>query len=107
MYNKTMSDLVYVQVFLEEGRVNAWSSGRGRLEPKKGSWPDMFTWVRAREPEAKVMIHIIGDEDGVDDDMRMSLMDRARDVGFSTVRFETGEPLDPDDAYQLMLLPFT
>ncbi|MDH5477527.1 MAG: hypothetical protein OEY50_04295 [Nitrospinota bacterium] len=102
-----MGDLVYVQVHLEDGIVKAWSLGRGRLEPRPGPWTDLFKWVRAREPEAKLMIHVIGDEDDLDDNMRLSLMDKARDVGFSVVRFESGEPLDPEDAFGVMLLPFT
>ena len=67
----------------------------------------MFRWIRAREPEAKVMVHFIGDDEAVDDNARMNLMDQARDSGFSVVRFESGEPLDPEEAFQLMLIPFT
>ena len=108
MYNAQMAELVYAQIFLTDGRVTAWSSSRGRLEPRPGPWEDLFKWVRAREPEAKLMLHIIGDEDGLDDNRRINLMDKARDVGFSVVRFESGEPLlDPEEAFQLMLIPFT
>jgi hypothetical protein len=102
-----MADLVYVQVLLGDGKVNAWSSGRGRLEPRTGLWTEMFRWIRAREPEAKVMVHFIGDDASVDDGIRMTLLDKARDSGFSVVRFENGEPLDPEEAFQLMLIPFT
>ena len=107
MYNNHMVDLMYVQVYLEEGKVNAWSSGSGRLDPHPGPWTEMFRWIRARQSGAKVMIHMIGDDDSVDDNMRMTLMDKAREVGFSVVRFESGEPLEPEDAFGLMLLPFT
>jgi len=102
-----MSDLVYVQVYLGEGKVSAWSSGRGRLEARPGPWEDMFHWVRTREQEAKLMIHFIGDDASVDDNLRLNMMDKARDVGFSVVRIETGAPLHPEEAFQLMLIPFT
>jgi len=107
MYNICIVELVYVQIHLDDGKVNAWSSGRGRLDPSPGPWTDLFRWVGARETSAKVMIHIIGDDDGVDDNMRIWLMDKARETGFSVVRFEWGEPLEPEDAFGLMVLPFT
>jgi len=102
-----MPELVYVQVFLADGRVAAWSSSRGRLKKVEGPLPDLFRSLRPVDPSAKVMIHLIGDDGAVTDGARVALMDDSKRAGFTVTRFESGPPIDPEDAFGLMLLPFT
>ncbi len=53
------------------------------------------------------MIHLIGDDGAVTDGARVALMDDSKRAGFTVTRFESGPPIDPEDAFGLMLLPFT
>jgi len=102
-----MPELVYVQVFLADGRVAAWSSSRGRLDRVEGPLVSLFRSLRPADPSAKVMIHLIGDDELVTDDERVTLMADSKRAGFTVTRFESGPPIDPEDAFGLMLLPFT
>ncbi len=106
-YNAVMPELVYVQVFLADGKVSAWSSSRGRLERINGPISDLFQSLRPADLSAKVMIHFIGDDNLVTDDERETLMEASRRAGFTVTRIEIGEPMDPEEAFQLMLMPFT
>jgi hypothetical protein len=101
-----MPELVYIQVFLADGAVRAWSSSRGKLEAA-GPLPEIFRSVRSAESPARALIHLIGDDSFITDEERMNLMDAGRRAGFSHIRFETGEPMTPDDAFGWMTLPFT
>jgi len=102
-------ELLYVQVFLSDGAVSVWSSLRGRLDIGGAAWRDVFksTAVWAQEPQSRAMIHLVGDDEAVSDDERAALMESARRAGYGAVRIETGEPLDPEEAFQLLALPFT
>lgn len=102
-----MSELVYVQIILADGRVTAWSSSLGRLDKVSGPLIDLFRSLRPAGSSSKVMIHLIGDDDMVTDDERIILMDDSKRAGFKVTRFEFGPPMEPEEAYQLMKLPFT
>ena len=102
-----MAELVYVQVILADGRVAAWSSSRGRLDKVSGPLIDLFRYLSPSDPSAKVMIHIIGDDETVTDDERITLMGDSKRAGFKVTRFEFGPPMEPEEAFGLMTLPFT
>ena len=90
-----MPEMVYAQVFLADGKVNAWSSSRGRIENVTGPLGRLFGSLRPMEPSARVMIHLIGDDELVSDDERMELMEASRQAGFTVVRIERGAPMEP------------
>ncbi|MBI5814262.1 MAG: hypothetical protein HZB29_01475 [Nitrospinae bacterium] len=103
-------ELVYIQVFLEENRVLAWSSHRGPLNTGGAPWRHIFKapGIRPVEQPARVMIHLAGDFESVTSDERMMLLDTAQSAGYGVARIETGEPLlEPEEAYGLLLVPFT
>jgi len=106
-YNAGMPELVYARVYLADGRVDAWSSSRGLLENVRGPLERLFETLTAVDKPAKLMIHLIGVDELVTDDERMRALERAKRAGFTTTRFETGAPLEPDEAFQLLTLPFT
>ncbi len=102
-----MPELIYIEVYLEEKKLNAWSSLRGKIARAPQSMEKMFDSLSAVDAPGKVLIQLIGDEDKVTDDERIRIMDSARHNGFSVTRFETGEPIDPDVAFEKLSLPFT
>ncbi|MGK7346075.1 MAG: hypothetical protein ACNS63_09735 [Candidatus Nitrospinota bacterium M3_3B_026] len=102
-------ELLYVLVHLADGAAEAWSSSRGRIDTRGRPWRDVFDLepLAAREPQARAMIHLAGDSSAVGDEEREALMTAAREAGYGSVRIETGEPLSPEEAFQIMPLPFT
>lgn len=102
-----MLELVYVQIILADGRVDAWSSSRGKLNKASGPLADIFKSLSPSGPSSKVMIHLIGDDDKVTDDERLTLMDDSKRAGFKVTRFEFGPPMEPEQAFAIMTLPFT
>lgn len=102
-----MSELMYIQVYLADGKTGAWSSLRGRLEAGAGAWREVFGRIRPETPEAKVMIHFIGDDEAVTDEERLLLMEKSKRAGFNVTRIQTGAPLNPEEAFELLMLPFT
>ena len=102
-------ELVYVEVILAEGKTSAWSSSRGSLETGDRPWEEVFeaAAMRAVEPQARAMILLAGDDESVGDGARGRLMDSARRAGYGMVRIETGAPMNPEEAFELLLLPFT
>lgn len=102
-------ELLYVVVKLADGKASVWSSSRGRIDAGDAGWRDVFTKgaLAAGEPQAKAMIHLVGDDSAVSDEERSRMAESAKKAGYGTVRFETGAPMDPEEAFELMLLPFT
>ncbi len=102
-------ELVYIEILLGDGRVSAWSSFRGKLACGDRHWRDVFDSVKPSggSDPARVMIHFLGDDISVSDDERMRLMEMARGAGFGVVRVETGDRMEPEEAFELMTLPFT
>ncbi|MBF0170897.1 MAG: hypothetical protein HQK87_07405 [Nitrospinae bacterium] len=104
-------ELVYTLIDLADGSVRAWSSRTGeRIELGRVDWREVMAHpaMRAELRPAKVMIHFLGDAGAVPDWARMRLMEEAKASGYGLVRFEEGDPpLDPEEAYGLLLTPFT
>jgi hypothetical protein len=104
-------ELVYVQIFLADGGVRAWSYLKAEALPTgESDWRDLFTRpaMKSPTPRAKVMVHFIGDDATIPDWTRLKLIDEANAAGYGVVRFESGEPLlDPEEAFGLLLAPFT
>lgn len=102
-------ELVFAEIALAEGRARVWSSSRGELETNASSWKDLFSSEvnSAGDPSARVMILLVGQADLVSDYDRERLIDSARSAGFGVVRIETGEPMEPEIAFELLALPFT
>jgi len=102
-----MAELVYVKVFLETGDVRAWSSSRGRMDLGTATMENMFDKLVPQEAYAKVIIHLIGDDAQVGDLQRAGLIESSKRAGYCVTRFETGSELDPEEAFQLLMIPFT
>lgn len=104
-------ELAYVLIDLPTGGVRAWTSRTGEPVDLGGTdWKEVMAHpaMRAELRPAKVMIHFLGDADAVPDWTRMKLLEEAKGAGYGLVRFEVGEPvLDPNEAYGLLLTPFT
>lgn len=99
--------MIYAQMILDEGRARIWSSLRGRLDEYQGGLPGLFEGLHPVDPRARVMIHLVGDDESVTDEERASLMEAAKRAGFLVARIETGAPMDPEIAFGMMALPFT
>lgn len=104
-------ELFYAQIFLSEGSIRAYSSIRGELElDSDRGFLTLFEDPSSRAIKApgKAMIHLLGDHDKIKDQARLKMMDVAKRAGYSIIRFMEGEPvLEPQEAFNLMRIPFT
>ncbi|MBI4666730.1 MAG: hypothetical protein HY751_10020 [Nitrospinae bacterium] len=103
-------ELVYVQCSLDDGSVGAWSSTRGILNTEEVHWRAVFMVpdLAPVEAQARALIHFLGDVEAVPQDERLWILDSAKRAGYGIARIEDGEPaLDPEEAFALLLLPFT
>jgi hypothetical protein len=104
-------ELVYVQIFLNEGGARAWSSLRGELDVFGKGWDTVFTSsadIRPVEREAKVMIHLLGNFELMVEMERQLLLGHAAKAGYGVARIIEDDPLlEPEEAYGLLLAPFT
>lgn len=103
-------EMLYVQIFLNEGGARAWSSLRGELDVSGFGWQTVFSapGVQPVEREAKVMIHLLGDYDLFDEEKRGLLLHFASRAGYGVARIIENDPLlEPEEAFALLLSPFT
>jgi hypothetical protein len=103
-------ELVYVQIFLNEGGARAWSSLRGELDASGMGWQTLFhaPAVKPVERQARVMIHLLGDLGVIDERERPLLLSYAARAGYGVARIIEDEPLlEPEEAFGLLLAPFT
>jgi hypothetical protein len=103
-------ELVYVQIFLNEGGARAWSSLRGELDVFEAGWDKLFasTAIRPVERQAKVMIHLLGNFTLMGETERQLLLGYAAKAGYGVARIIEDDPLlEPEEAFGLLLAPFT
>ncbi|MFW2331392.1 MAG: hypothetical protein ACN4E2_03750 [Nitrospinota bacterium] len=108
--NQTI-ELLYLQIILEQNVIKAFSSSRGEIRI-----PDGVDFTKILESDilrtysmpAKLMIHIIGRIDPLSNDLRTKMLDDAKKLGYYVTRFEDQEQiLKPEEAFGLLLIPFT
>ena len=103
-------ELVYVQIFLDEGGGRAWSSLRGELDVSGFGWQTVFSApnIQPVEREAKVMIHLLGEYGMLNEEERSLLLHFAGRAGYGVARIIEDDPLlEPEEAFGLLLAPFT
>ena len=103
-------ELVYVQLFMDEGGARVWSSLRGELDVSGFGWQTVFSApsVQPVEREAKAMIHLMGDYGMLDEEKRSLLLHFAARAGYGVARIIEDDPLlEPEEAFGLLLAPFT
>lgn len=103
-------ELVYIQIFLDEGGARAWSSLRGELDVFGIGRDALFSSasVKPVERQAKVMIHLLGNTALLGEAERLLLLDHAAKAGYGVTRIIEDDPLlEPEEAFGLLLAPFT
>lgn len=103
-------ELVYVQLFLDEGGARVWSSLRGELDASGMGWKTLFhaPAVKPVESQARVMIHLLGDFTRMNENERQILLSYAARAGYGVARIIEDDPLlEPEEAFGLLLAPFT
>ncbi|MBF0635158.1 MAG: hypothetical protein HQK85_10915 [Nitrospinae bacterium] len=103
-------ELVYVQLFLDEGGARAWSSLRGELDVFGLGCNTVFTSssVKPVERQARVMIHLLGDFERMTETDRQVILGHAATAGYGVARIIEDDPLlEPEEAFGLLLAPFT
>lgn len=103
-------EMLYVQIFLNDGGARAWSSLRGELDVSGYGWETVFSApsVQPVERVAKAMIHLLGDFNALDEEKRSLILHFASRAGYGVARIIEDEPLlEPEEAFALLLVPFT
>jgi hypothetical protein len=103
-------ELVYVQLFLDEGGARAWSSLRGELDVFGLGANAVFTSpsIKPVERQARMMIHLLGDFESMTETERQVLLGYAAKAGYGVARIIEDDPLlEPEEAFGLLLAPFT
>ena len=103
-------ELVYVQLFLDEGGARAWSSLRGELDVFGRGCNTLFTSsaIKPVDRQARVMIHLLGDFERMTEADRQAVLGHAATAGYGVARIIEDDPLlEPEEAFGLLLAPFT